>query len=268
MPYLLALIVALAWPLPQTPPAPRPAAAAADPASGSKIWVGRYEEFEEFIRSAPLVRTTDVGSGVTRPKHGFFAPGGVAGGVLLKDLPPRRQRGFFESYKSEIAAYLVDRLLELDMVPPTVERQVEGRPQSAQLWLEGVDTFRNKKDETPADGLRWIRQVNRQKAFDNLIGNIDENEGNLLIDAQWNLVLADHSRCFTNTTDLPFAMVQIDRPLFERIKALDEATVRRVVGPWLEQGGIEAMMKRRDAIVAQVEKLAAEKGEAAVLTAF
>lgn len=262
----LAFVVALAVPAVQNPPAVPAAQPAARAPQGAKIWIGREAEFEEFIRSAPIKRIEDIPVGVTRPRHAYFAPGGLAGGVAVKNLPPRRVRGFFESYKSEIAAYLVDRLLELDMVPPTVERRIDGTPQSAQLWLDGVSTFGSKKSETPPDGLRWIYQVNRQRLFDNLVGNIDENEGNMLIDADWNLVLVDHSRCFTNTRDLPFDMVQIDLPLFERLKALDAASVDAAIGPWVERGAVDALMRRRDAIVERIDRLIAQKSEAAVLT--
>ena len=70
---------------------------------------------------------------MTRPRHGFFAPGGLAAGATVKNLPPRRLRGFFESYKSEIAAYKLDKLLALEMVPPTVARIVDGEVMSVQL---------------------------------------------------------------------------------------------------------------------------------------
>jgi hypothetical protein len=217
------------------------------------------------MKTAPIVRIEDVGTGVTRPRHGFFAPGGPIGGVILKNLPPRTTRGFFESYKSEIAAYEIDKLLELNMVPPTVEREVDGRVMSAQAWLDGVRTFASAKSEAPPDGRAWIFQINRQKMFDDLIGNIDENAGNLLIDSAWNLILADHSRCFTKVTKLPFEIVQIDRPFFERVKALDAATLEPVVGQWLEKGGLDAMLKRRDEIVKAVDKLVEQRGASAVL---
>ena len=90
-----------------------------------KIWVGRYEEFETFIKTAPIVRVEDIPIGVTRPKHGFFAPGSPVAGVALKALRPSRETGYFESYQSEIAAYEMDRMLELNMVPVTVEQKGE-----------------------------------------------------------------------------------------------------------------------------------------------
>ena len=228
--------------------------------------MGRDAEFVEFIRSAPIERMEDIPVGVTRPRHAFFAAGGLAGGVAVKDLPPRRVRGYFESYKSEIAAYELDRFLALDMVPPTAERVIDGKPMSVQLWLDGMSTFGSKKADTPPDGRRWIYQVNRQKAFDDLVGNIDENEGNMLIDKDWNLVLVDHSRCFTNVRTTPFELAQIDRPFYERVKALDAAAVTGAIGPWVEKGAVDALMRRRDAIVKQIEGLIKQRGEAAVLT--
>jgi hypothetical protein len=73
---------------------------------------------------------------VNKPPEAFFAEGGLAGSALRKHLPPGRKSGFWESYKSEIAAYRLDRVRGLDMVPPTVERSVEGESGSLQLWVE------------------------------------------------------------------------------------------------------------------------------------
>ena len=40
-----------------------------------------------------------------------------------KPLRPGYSKGFMESYKAEIAAYKLDRMLDMHMVPPIVERQ-------------------------------------------------------------------------------------------------------------------------------------------------
>jgi hypothetical protein len=40
-----------------------PAAASVSQAASSKIWIGKYSEFEEFIRSAKIERTKTSGRG-------------------------------------------------------------------------------------------------------------------------------------------------------------------------------------------------------------
>ena len=71
---------------------------------------------------------------MTDPRRAFFASPGLAASAAVKHLPPGKRNGFYESYKSEIAAYKLDRILQLDMVPPTVERNVGGNLVSVQLW--------------------------------------------------------------------------------------------------------------------------------------
>lgn len=227
-----------------------------------KIWVGRYEEFETFIKTAPIVRVERIPLGVTKPVHGFFAPGSPVDGAAIKALRPGPASGYFESYQSEIAAYEVDKLLGMDMVPVTVERLYEGRPASAQLWVNDT-VFRKtllEQKQQPPNLSDWGRQVNRWRVFDNLIANIDRNEGNLLVlrTPAWHLVLIDHSRAFTNITKMVFDVTQIDRPLFERLKALDAATLDARIGK-LVLDGSKSILRRRDLIVAQLEKLAASK---------
>ena len=96
------------------------------PVDGSKGWLGREAEVEEFLKTAKVVKFTDVPVGVTHPRRGYFEPGGPAGSIVFKALQPSRKSGFWESYKSEIAAYELDKLVGLGMVPPTVERKIQG----------------------------------------------------------------------------------------------------------------------------------------------
>jgi hypothetical protein len=108
--------------------------------------------------------------------------------------------------------------------------------------------------------------VCRQRVFDNLIANIDDNAGNILVDSEWNLVLIDHSRAFA-ADRMPFEkeMTRIDRQLFERLKALDEASVMKRIRPWvLSDSQVRSILKRRDKIVAHYEQAARDRGEAAV----
>jgi len=267
---LAATFCLSALPLAAQAPAPLEVATAAPPAAvpaaGAKIWVGHYAEFEEFLRTAAIERVTSVPVGVTKPKRAFFAPGGLVESVLVKHLPMGQRQGFWEAYKSEIAAYEFDRLLGLDMVPVTLERRVQGELASIQLWVEGCRLLKDVDQSACPRPMDWAKQVCRQRVFDNLIANIDRNQGNLLVDDEWNLILIDHSRAFASDR-MPFEkeMTRIDREMLGRLRALDEAGLMKQIRPWvLSDGQVRAILKRRDKIVAHFERLARERGEAAV----
>jgi hypothetical protein len=263
--FLLAAFLAL--PLqssPAQPPVVQASAAAVAPAHGSKVWIGHERELEEFIATAPFERVEKVPVGVTHPMHAFFASGGLVPGVAFKPLAPGRQSGYYESYKSEIAAYVLDKLLGLGMVPPTVERKYKGETGSAQLWVEGCRLLKAVNTSDAPNPAAWNRQVYRQRVWDNLIGNIDRNEGNLLIDDDWNLVLIDHSRAFTSTPRMPFKMTRIDRELYTRLQSLTKEEVREQLGDLLPDGP-GPLLNRRNMIVKHFQKLIARQGEASVL---
>jgi hypothetical protein len=248
------------------PPAAPAAAATAHEAVGAKTWIGHQAEIEDSLRNAPIERTTALPVGVTKSSRAFFAPGGPVASGTVKYLPTGRRGGFWEAYKSEIAAYELDRLLGLDMVPPTVERRVGTDLASVQLWVEGCRVIKDVDQSACPKPIEWAKQVCRQKVFDNLIANIDRNAGNILVDGEWNIVLIDHSRAFA-TDRMPFekAMTRVDRAFFEKLKALDEPSVMKQVRPWLmSDGQARDILKRRDKIVKRLEQEAGKRGEAAV----
>ena len=249
------------------PPADRVAAAReAVGAVGAKTWIGHEAQIENALRTAPIERTTALPVGVTKSSRVFFAPGALAASATAKHLPTGRRGGFWEAYKSEIAAYELDRLLGLDMVPPTVERRVGTDLASVQLWVEGCRVIKDVDQSACPKPIEWAKQVCRQRAFDNLIANIDRNAGNILVDGEWDLILIDHSRAFASDR-MPFEkeMTRIDRAFFEKLKALDEASVMEHVRPWLmSDGQARDILKRRDKIVKRLEQEARKRGEAAV----
>ena len=243
-----------------------PAQAPAPAAVGAKTWVGHYAELEAYLRTAPVESIEDVPIGVTRPKRIFFAPGGLASSATFKVLPMGRRSGYWEAHRSEIAAYELDRLLGLDMVPVTIERRVGSELASVQMWVEGCRMIKDVDQAACPNPVEFAKQVCRQRVFDDLIANIDRNAGNILVDGQWNMVLIDHSRAFASNT-MPFGkqMTRIDREMFAKLKVLDEASLTKTVRPWvLGDARVRDILKRRDKIVAHFEKLARKQGEASV----
>ena len=62
---------------------------------------------------------------------------------------------FQDSYKTEIAAYEIDKMLGSGMVPATVERVIDNRRGSLQLWVDVLmsEEERLKNRITPPDAL-------------------------------------------------------------------------------------------------------------------
>jgi len=254
---VMRLILSLALSIPVALAGRTPSSAPSEAAS-SKVWVGHYGEYERFLRTAVI----DRARGTTL--HVFFTPGGLAeSGAVHR-----------QNYKGEIAGYKFDRVLNLDMVPPTVEKNVDGVAVSLALWVLDTRPLR-RIDEGSAgsssDPARWNYQLHRAYAFEDLVANLDvEHEASPLIDPQGNLILLDHSEAFTATLAQPFEigtkLNQIDRPFFNRIKALDNRTVTRAIGDFVDARAIDALLTRRDAMVKAFEKLAAQKGATQVFT--
>ena len=174
--------------------------------------------------------------------------------MIWRPLPPGVYRGFRESYKAEIAAYEVDKLLKMDMVPPTVERQLEGHYGAAQLWVENiVDSNTNAPGE--ANRADWEDQLVRTRMFDVLIGYRDRDPGNMLHDADWHLILIDHSRAFGDGTEIPHKLNRIDLRLWSRIESLTRNQLDAALGAWLDDAEIKAILDRREKMRAEIRLL-------------
>lgn len=229
-------------------------------------WTSERDAIEAWLREAPVERTESIPIGVTKPTRIHFAGDGPARSAAWKPLRPGMYKGFWESYKSEIAAYELDKLLGLDMVPPAVERTIRGNRGAVVLWVEGVRMWDQKNQMTPPDAIAWTREVARMKMFDQLIANIDRNAGNLLYDADFHIVLIDHSRAFTATTDLRrmAAPTRIDAALWERMEALTLPDLQAALGKWVGRSELQALLRRRDRMKTQIEAMVRDRGELSV----
>ncbi|HXH08096.1 MAG TPA: hypothetical protein VNI83_16075 [Vicinamibacterales bacterium] len=249
-----------------TPAAPAIARQAPLPAGAcAKTWVGRAQEIEEYLRTAKIVGVEEIPVGVTRPRRARLEAGGLVEAIAWKPIPPGMYQGFWESYKSEIGAYEIDKLLGLDMVPPTVEKRYRGDDGAAVMWASPTKSFKELGGvprPPAAQAFRWNLQLIRAKLFDNLIGNRDPNLGNWLVDPDWHLILIDHSRALTTSKDLVHKMDYIDAELWEKMKALDEAALAAAVGRWVPKREIRAILERRDRLAREIDEMVAARGNA------
>lgn len=223
-------------------------------AAGSKIWLGRHAEIETFIRNAKIVGEEEIKVGVTKPQRVFLEPGGPVAAVAWSKVHGR-YLGYWDSYKADIAAYEVDKLLQLDMIPPVVEKRHRGDLGRASMWVDNVRMWDMKEPVTAPDPVAFLRQSTRMKMFDNFVGNTDRNAGNLLVDPAYNLILIDHTRAFTAGGKMTSKLSRIDRELWDRMLALTEAQLKEKVEKWISGGQIRDILKRRDAMAREIAKL-------------
>jgi len=233
-------------------------------AASAPMWVGKASEIEAYLKTAPIVRMESLPRGVTGPRRAYFEPGGPVESIVWKVLRPGMNRGFYESYKSEIAAYELDKLLALNMVPPKVERRVGKDTGVAVMWVTSTKSFADLGGvprPPPAQAATWNQQVIRAKMFQNLIGDIDPNLGNWLVDPDWNLILVDHSRALTKKKALVHQMQRVDADLWMRMQALTEASLTTAVGPWIGSGEVRAILERRQMLQTEIDKMVKARGE-------
>jgi hypothetical protein len=232
------------------------------------IWAEDHQTYVDLLTSGEVVEVEDVGMGVTKPHKATLAKDGKTYHAAFKPITRGRHKGYWESYQAEVAAYELDRILGLNMVPPTVVRRIEGNKGSLQYWVEETELYRDVADETPRTPA-WSRQLSRMKFFDCLIHNDDRNAQNFLVDKDFTIILIDHSRGFIssdkmlkNKKKLPNAY---DRKLVERMKGFTKEGLEEKLGDYLMGAQIDGILKRRDKLLQHIEKLIKEKGENAIM---
>ncbi len=145
-----------------------------------------------------------------------------------------------------------------------------------------VSTLREKterKIKTPMIKVfNWNRATYLQRAWDNLIANEDRHLNQILVTPDFRMVLIDHSRSFRTGKKFvkeliytekhregPKLMSELPRAFVEKIKPLTFETIKTIVGDYLKDAEIEAVLARRDLILAEIDRLIKKEGEANVL---
>jgi hypothetical protein len=250
--------------------------------SGRQETVADYQgpAAEEFLTKAKVTASRELGEGITRPLKLTMELNGKTHFAVYKNIDERKfgvftfpdgtsEVNYQDSWQTEIAAYRLDLMIGLGMVPATVERKVNGSEGSAQWFVESMmpESERVAKNLQPPDVEAWNRQSLKVRLFDELIANVDRHLNNLLVTRNWEIRLVDHSRSFRTrqTLDHPEKLTQFSRSLLDAIRKLDEKAVKQKMGRYLDGPQIDRLFKRRDLIVKLADKLIKEKGEAAVL---
>jgi hypothetical protein len=251
-------------------------AAAADE-SGQNL---SKDQIKNFLRTAKVVKSARAKKGITDTVRLTLSDGTVTHDAsfqsvdehksMMETASGRMEMNFVDSYKYNIAGFTLAEMLGLDdLVPVYVERKWEGTSGSLSWWLpiKMDEEQRHKQKIEPPDSDAWNKQMYRVRVFDQLIYDTDANLTNVLIGEDWKVYRIDFTRAFRTfkTLQRPEDLQQCDRQLLEKLKALDRAQFAAATKKYLTKGEINAVMARRDEIVAHFQKLIAEKGEGQVL---
>ena len=157
--------------------------------------------------------------------------------------------------RKEVAAYRLDRLMGLGLVPVSVEREVQGRRGVLQArpakWVTQTEVQQKSLRFTGWCGLD--AQFQLMYAFDVLAGNEGRTPDSMLFDATaWYLYATSFERAFGAAGGLPgYLQARPPTPGAEfrqRAAALDEAGLTTALGDLLDARARRAILARRDAL--------------------
>ena len=159
-----------------------------------------------------------------------------------------------DSYRYNVAAYRLDRMLGLGMVPVSVERPISGHQAAVTWWVDDVEMMeieRRRLGCIQTDAGGWNDQMQRASIFQELIANSDNNQTNLLITTEWKVWLVDFTRAFRLDRKLmnPAALKRLDPGLEQALQHLDAARLRDEMRGLLDGLQVRSILARRDAIL-------------------
>jgi hypothetical protein len=248
--------------------------------SCSAVWPGlrladeelsEQEKQEIFLRQARVVEVdkNQVG-GRTAPWIVTLDDGEKRQRAIFKHVDSRRPQPIPDSYKYELAAYELAKLLGIGIVPPVVEREVSGRKGSLQVFLENClkEKDRQRKKIEPPDSKTFADALEEVKVFENLVYDVCLDADDIWIHKDsWKVCRVDFSEAFFPSAELlqGCILTRCSRKLYQGLVQLEDEVVAARLAPYLNEDEIKALVQRKKLIIEKIRKLIQEKGEAAVL---
>ena len=239
------------------------------------------EQKEEFLLNAKVSSSKGIGVGINNTRRATLSDGTLTHDAHVQTVDISKlsfktlngvELNFRDSYKYNIAAYRLDRLLGLDMVPVSVERKLGGDTGSVTWWVDDVmmmemERYKKKVKVPPQRNAAWNDQMYQVRVFNQLVFNNDPNLGNLLITNDWQIRLIDYSRAFRTQKSLrnPENLVRCDRRIYNALHELNADILNRELGDYLTKTEVRGILARRDKILKVFDAKIAAEGEASVI---
>jgi len=269
IPAVFALTL-VAAPAAAAPPATATAEAAATPWACRELGGMSCErELEEYLRTADVVAIEGIDDGITRPRRVTLQKDGRQARAIFKTVDiesidlhytNRFEQVFTDRYAYEVAAYRIDRMLGIGLVPVTVLRTINGELGSLQLWIEGAMDMQDVVDhDLPVgDADLLLQRLMLMYVLDAVIYNIDRNYHNILVRPERDqLFLIDHSRSFRTARKLPSLKEERPIPVPERVarslRELDLEALTAELDGLLKPQQIRAVEARRRLLLDELD---------------
>jgi hypothetical protein len=230
------------------------------------------ENIEHYLRTAQIVSVKiDPKAGRTEAWHIILDDGKVSRKGYFKYVNRARPALLADSYRYEIAAYELDKLLNLNAVPPVVEREIKGLKGSLQLFIENciTENHRKRKNIEPHYPKLFHNALNDITIFENLTYNELSDLNDILIqEKNWKVWRIDFSQAFPPQPELiPGSNIShCSEKLYQNLLKLDNEIIMAKLKPYLNAEEMRALLKRKELIIGKIKQLIKEKGETSVLT--
>jgi hypothetical protein len=203
--------------------------------------------------------------------------------VVDLDDGKNQRRGFFkltnrdwsnpsggDSYKYVLASYELDKMLDLNLVPPTVERKISRKKGSLMLFLEPPvinEDDRMQKNLVPPDPASFNKTMADVVIFEHLLffpSLCNKRDlGNIMIQTElnWKVWMVDLSEAFAPAMRLITGceITDCSDNLFHNIESLSKNGIQARLGQYLSEKEIAALLVRKDLIIKKVKELRAKK---------
>jgi len=161
-----------------------------------------------------------------------------------------------DGFAPELAAYRLDRLLGLYMVPVTVRREYKGRLRTLQHVPAATISERSRlvDDKLKRMHCAPARQRGMMYVFDALIDNPFRNPLSMLYSEEDDLLmLVDHGRAFATDRGragyLEYVDLEIGGQWRRALTEIDDEKLRSKLADVLDRHRIEALSERRDELI-------------------
>lgn len=229
------------------------------------------EQIERFLKEAAIVSVEKaMDSGRTEPWIVTLKEGDTIAKAFFKHVNRPRPGIFPDCYKYEIAAYELNKILELNIVSPIVEREIEGSKGSLQLYVEGCILYSSilRQKIKPPDAQKFKNSLDVISIFEHLTYCERKDLDDILVHEQdWKVCRVDFSEAFLPQSHLIPGedMSRCSEKLYRTLLSLYDAAVAEKLDGWLNKEEINAILARKTIICETLQRLIQERGEEAVL---